>query len=202
MTTRQHPRRPAPLDPKDAELITGDVDPALSSEVAHRTADAVVHGGHDEDPELAARIAELVAAEGLDEIAALWFRSPANTLPGALWRIYLVREWIRRAPETIGARFEEGAGSGLTPATAVPPDALRAELDALLAGRRPDQLADVLRQAAAFLRVLAAGVTHEDRWLTHDDDRAEAVTGRSSALEVTATELEDAATLAAGGTLA
>lgn len=206
MSTRQHPRRPAALDPKAADHIVGDVDPALRSEAAHSTADAVVRGGRGdaEDPELASRISELVAAEGLDEVAALWWRSPANTLPGALWRLYLVREWIRRDPQTVGARFEEGAGTGSAPGSALGhgPAEVRAEIDALLAGERLTRLSDVLRRAAAFLRVLAAGVTQEDRWLTHDDDRAEPVVGRPAALELTATELEDAASLTVGGRLA
>src|SRR5690606_18475723 len=87
MVDRQHPRRPAILDAAGAELIEGDVDPAVASELAHTTARVLVFGaGEDaEDAELAGRLAALVDREGLDSVAELWSRSPATTLPGALW---------------------------------------------------------------------------------------------------------------------
>src|SRR5690606_13213861 len=81
------------LDPEDADQLWGDSDPALASEAAHSTANAVIFGPshHAEDEPQAERISRIIDAEGLDEIARLWSRSPAVTLPGALWRLYLLR---------------------------------------------------------------------------------------------------------------
>src|SRR5690625_2760462 len=104
---QRKPRRPAMLDDQTAERIVGDVDPALRSQAAHTTAAVLVQRGRAgaEDPELVARLVALVDTEGLDTVAELWSQSPPRTLPGALWRLYLMREWIRRDPSTI--RSEE-----------------------------------------------------------------------------------------------
>lgn len=205
MNDRSRPRRPASLDDKDAELIWGDSDPALTSEAAHATANAVLLGPSrlSEDAELAGRVVAIIDAEGLDEIAALWARSPATTLPGAMWRLYLVRAWLQRDPETITMRFREGAAT-VAPddAAELPqPAAVDERLAALFNGESEDELAVLLDGAADLLRVLAAGAGGQAGWLTHDDDAARPVTGRTSALSVTADELAHAAVLARGGRL-
>src|SRR5690625_531244 len=106
---RKH-RRPAMLDEQTAERMVGDVDPALRSQAAHTTADVLVRRGRAgaEDPELLARLVSLVDEEGLETIAELWAQSPPGTLPGALWRLYLMREWVRTDPQTIAERFTLG----------------------------------------------------------------------------------------------
>src|SRR5699024_6498176 len=96
MENRDRPRRPAILDEKSVEQLWGDSDPALASEAAHSTANAVIYGPRHlaEDERQAERIGAITGAEGIDEIARLWSRSPAETLPGALWRLYLLRAWL------------------------------------------------------------------------------------------------------------
>lgn len=201
MSERNHPRRPASLHEKDAELIWGDSDPALTSEAAHGTAKAVLagrrgsSGSESEATALAGRVGEIVDAEGLDEIAALWSRSPASTLPGALWRLYLVRAWLQRDPETIAIRFRDGAATA-EQADAEPPAAVDALLAKLFAGTEESGVASALDRVAVFLRVLAAGAQNESGWVTHDDETARPVTGRHSALTATADELSEAAALA------
>ena len=217
MSDRSRPRRPASLDGKEAELIWGDSDPALTSEVAHATANAVIRGPQrvGDDADLAGRVGAIIDAEGLDEIAALWSRSPATTLPGALWRLYLVRAWLQRDPETITMRYREGAANAPTDAdvantdgaaddtaTAAPQPALLDEhLASLFSGTSEEEVDAVLDRAAAFLRVLAAGAATQTGWVTHDDEAARPVTGRSSALTATAEEMTHAAALARSGRL-
>lgn len=205
MSQSSRPRRPAILGDKDAELIWGDSDPALASEAAHATASAVLLGPHrfSEDPDLAGRIGAIIDAEGLDEVAALWSRSPSSTLPGALWRLYLVRAWLQRDPETIEARFRQGAAARTPDADAepLPPAVVDEELATLFNGTSDGNLPEVLERAAEFLRLLAAGTSTETGWVTHDDETAQPVTGRRSALTATADELEQAATLARAGRL-
>ena len=119
MTRQFH--RPARLDPEVAESIEGAADTASSSELAHRAAQALLggrslpddsHGSYDDgasdDPgEWITRpgVVAAVAAHGVDAVAELWADSPATTLPGALWRLFLVREWIRRDPALIARRY-------------------------------------------------------------------------------------------------
>jgi hypothetical protein len=189
------------LDPAQADAIVGDVDPALLSEAAHTTASAVVQGGREgaDDPELVARLVTLVDEEGLDTIAALWSQSPPDTLPGALWRLYLLREWVRRDPRLIADRFRLGveraevAGAIAGVAQMPGPDEVLAVADAVLAGVYRGDLAVALERAGSFLRVLATGSAIDaDGIGVGDEARAAAVTRRASALLTTAEELEEA----------
>lgn len=211
MADRIRPRRPAMLDPAEAEQIEGDEDPAQRSEVAHTTAQAIVSRGRAEsmdDPELSERLVRLVDTEGLDAIAVLWSRSPASTLPGALWRLYLLREWVRRDPETMAHRYRSGleraevhgaiAGVQNPPG----PDEVSQVADQILHGLYQGDFGVALDRAASFLRVLSTGSAVDADWIARDDDElADAVTRRGGALLATAEELEEAARLCRQGKL-
>src|SRR5690625_5117888 len=99
------------LSPEQAEAIVGDEDPARRSEVAHTTAQAVVSGGREgaDAPDIIDRLIALVDRDGRDVVAEIWYQSPADTLPGALWRLYLLREWGSRDEDTIAERYRLGA---------------------------------------------------------------------------------------------
>ena len=59
------------LDPREADEIPGELDPALRGEIAHTTAAAIVHRARaSEDPEVVERLVRLVEDEGLDVVAA------------------------------------------------------------------------------------------------------------------------------------
>ena len=204
---RKH-RRPAMLDEQTAERIVGDVDPALRSQAAHTTADVLVRRGRAgaEDPELLARLISLVDEEGLETIAELWAQSPPGTLPGALWRIYLMREWVRTDPHTVANRFRLGREradvAGAIAGVVEPPgpkDVARLA-DAVLAGVYEGHLDVALDRAAAFFRVVATGAAL-DADVMEDDDLADRVTRRASALLRTAEELDHAADLWRAGRL-
>ncbi|HLT85661.1 MAG TPA: hypothetical protein VKZ83_15620 [Phototrophicaceae bacterium] len=201
------PRRPAMLDAQTAERIVGDVDPALRSQAAHTTAAVLVQRGRAgaEDPDLLARLVALVDTEGLDTIAELWSQSSPTTLPGALWRLYLMREWVRTDPSTIAERFSLGRQraevAGVIAGVVEPPgpDDVAHLADAVLAGVYEGELDVALDRAAAFFRVVATGSALDADWLS-DDELAGALTRRASALLRTAEELEGAAELwRAGG---
>ena len=204
---QRKPRRPAMLDDQTAERIVGDVDPALRSQAAHTTAAVLVQRGRAgaEDPELLARLVALVDTEGLDTIAELWSQSPPRTLPGALWRLYLMREWIRRDPSTIADRFALGRQraevAGVIAGVVEPPgpaDVARLA-DAVLTGVYEGDLDVALDRAAAFFRVVATGSALDADWV--DDDVATRLTRRAGALLRTAEELEGAAELWRAGRL-
>ena len=215
MTRQFH--RPARLDPEVAEAIEGGEDPAVASELAHRTAQALV-GGFPEPagapgPITRQGVVAVVAAHGVDAVAELWADSPATTLPGALWRLFLVREWLRRDPALIARRYAvvvdlTGAGpealarleAALVEARPAPaPERLRADLDRVLDGARgagAPGLAPLLAATADFLRALTAG--SDPVWIEEDtDELAHRVTRRPQALPATADELDEAARRAA-----
>lgn len=205
---QRKPRRPAMLDDQTAERIVADVDPALRSQAAHTTAAVLVQRGRAgaEDPELVARLVALVDTEGLDTVAELWSQSPPRTLPGALWRLYLMREWIRRDPSTIADRFALGRQraevAGVIAGVVEPPgptDVARLA-DAVLAGVYEGDLDVALDRAAAFFRVVATGSALDADWID-DDDVATRLTRRAGALLRTAEDLEDAAELWRAGRL-
>ncbi|WP_152188477.1 hypothetical protein [Georgenia satyanarayanai] len=204
---RKH-RRPAMLDAQTAERIVGDVDPALRSQAAHTTAAVLVGRGRAgaEDPELVSRLVSLVDTEGLDTIAALWSQSPSTTLPGALWRLYLMREWVRADPARVADRFSLGRHraevAGVIAGVVEPPGPSDvAQLaDAVLAGVYEGDLDVALDRAAAFIRVVATGSALDADWID-DDELAGRLTRRASALLRTAEELEHAADMWRVGTL-
>ncbi|MFN3866616.1 MAG: hypothetical protein ACK4MD_07875, partial [Demequina sp.] len=84
------------LDMEEAELIEGDIDPAERGLIAHETALALVSQAREsQDPELTQRLVRLVDEEGIDTVAMMWSKAGAHSLPGALWRIYMLREWVK-----------------------------------------------------------------------------------------------------------
>jgi len=209
MTERRF-RRPAMLSPAAADEIVGDIDPAVRSEAAHTTATAIVHGGRaaSDDAELVERLVHLVDTEGLDTVATLWADSPADSLPGALWRLYLLREWTRRDPDTIAERYRLGlvraevAGAIAGVADTPGPEEIRTVADAVLSGVFQGDLDVALERAGAFCRVLATGsAVDADALAASDDAVATRVTRSAGALLDTAGQLEDAAALWRSGRL-
>ena len=191
------------LDPRQADELQGDIDPAVRSELAHTTAGALVHQARAiDDPEVVDRLVRLVEAEGLDVVAAMWADSPPDTLPGALWRLYVIREWVRRDPQTLAERYRMGvaaapvhvAGPGV--AATLGPTELRSVVDAVLSGVYAGDLAVALERGAAFCRVLATGAAF-DADFVEDRDAAAALrmTRGAGSLVRTAEELEQAAAL-------
>lgn len=202
-------RRPARLDPRDAEELLAVDNPALREEVAHTTARAVVHQARAaEDPEVVARLVRLVETEGLDVVAALWADAAPVTLQGALWRLYVLREWVRRDPETVGLRYRLGVDAAPVheAVAGVPrppdPEDLRNLTDAVLSCVYSGDLAVALERAAAFCRILATGAAFDaDAREVADPEGADRMTRGASGLLRTAEELEQSAGYWRKGTL-
>ena len=197
------------LDAQDADYIVGDEDPAEGSALAHTSAWALMGVGDDEfGPEAVRSLRDTVRAEGTDVLAPLWSRSPEFTLPGAMWRLYLLSEWYRRDPDAMVRRFAEGAKARIIPGlehpVAIPQlAAVMDEVNALLHGERTDDDLDtIITSAARAMRILAAGERLGASWILDEDDPlAHPVTLRSEALLRTADELDEAARHAEVGTL-
>lgn len=146
------------------ESIESGADPALLAEVAERSARALVRGAAaDQDPGLADRVVHLAESEGLDSLAELWSGAAADSLAGALWRLYLLRSWVYADPMRAAREFEHGrklapvseAISGVKDPPG--PVEVQALADQVLSGLVTGDFADVLFRAAAFARVTATG---------------------------------------------
>lgn len=193
-------RRPAELFDR---LFAGD-DPAEISRVAHSTARALVARVREEPSDgVVERLVSFTDAHGIDDIAELWSRSPARTLPGALWRLYLLQLMIHDDPQTAALLYERGrveidsvdplVAGAPTPAS---PDELVALIDTILRGVFQGDFAIALERAAAFARVQAAGASHvADDYEATESDRASALTTRALRLATYAADLTACASL-------
>jgi hypothetical protein len=140
------------------------LDPARVTEVAHETAAVIVRTGRAaHDPELTSKLVALVDDLGLSTLAELWADRPARSLPGALWRLYVLREWVRRDPVGASADYAAGIRHADVPhvvagvADPPGPDEVQEVADAILTGVFEGDLAIALQRAASFCRVVAAG---------------------------------------------
>jgi hypothetical protein len=176
-SARRTPRRPLHFGPDELEehggLLPG---PAETTEVAHQTAAILVGTGRAaHDPEVTSRLVTLVDDLGLSTVADLWAGRPARSLPGALWRLYALREWIRHHSEqatreyAAGIRFTDVAHVVAGVPEPPRPDELHQVADRILAGVFDGDLAVALERAAAFCSVVSAGRAE----LAHDRDEAD-----------------------------
>jgi hypothetical protein len=163
---RANPRRPAFFTPMSMDSRGGSesLDPARVTEVAHETAAVIVRTGRAaHDPELTAKLVALVDDLGLSTVAELWAARPPRSLPGALWRLYALREWVGR--DALGASADYAAGMRyaevphVVAGIAEPPGPaeVRELTDAILTGVFEGDLAIALERASSFCRVVAAG---------------------------------------------
>lgn len=191
------------LDMEEAEQIEGDIDPLDRALVAHESAAALVAQARaSRDPELVARLVRLVEEEGIDTVAMMWSKAEPHTLPGALWRIYMLREWVRHSPDQVARSYHQGvqaaqvrhaiAGVEDPPG----PDEVRRLADQILSGVFSGDLALALLRAGAFCRVVATGAAFEAQTDEgHADARAHKATLRAAQLLRTGEELERCASL-------
>lgn len=193
-------RRPAEL----FDRVFSAEDPAEVSRVAHATAQALLSRVRaDPDGAVVARLVAFTDEHGIDDIAELWSRAPAKTLPGALWRLYLVQLMIHDDPRTAAflyarGRAELASSDDVVAGAPAPagPDELVALVDAILRGLFEGDFAVALDRAAAFCRVQASGATHvADDYEPTEPDRASAFTTRALRLSDYAGDLAACAAL-------
>jgi hypothetical protein len=201
--TPSRPRRPGRLDPAGAEAIGGAPDPADLADAAHTTAQALVHRGRASgDPDVVARLVALVDTEGLETITALWSGSPADSLPGVLWRLYALRTWVRSDARIVADRYRQGVAAAavhdVVAGVAHLPTATDVVhlVDQVLTGVYTRDLDVALERAAAFCRVVATGTAFDaDHLDTVDSVSADRTTRSAAGLQRTADELARAADL-------
>ncbi len=146
------------------DSLVGGADPAEVSEAADRAATLLVRGARRAgDDDVVERLVHLADTEGIETIAQVWSGSPADSLAGCLWRLYLLRSWVYAEPVAVARAFEAGRARAqvarVVAGVADPPgpDELKAMVDAVLRGIAAGDFADVLLRASAFARVVATG---------------------------------------------
>jgi hypothetical protein len=179
----QRPHRPA-LFADLTEMIdaAGGADAMSRAEIAAATAAIVVQAGRHRQGE--ADLVSLADTVGIDTLAALWRDADPVSLPGALWAMYLLRQWSRTNAEEV-MRFWR-AGQPLADADAAiagmadyaDVDAVRRVADAVLTGAYEGDFAVALERAAALFRVLATGRRDVARGLPGDASQSEAERAR------------------------
>jgi len=184
--------------------IVGSHDPAEETRIAHATASALLTRVRADDSGASAdRLVAFTAEHGIDEIAELWSKAPSRTLPGALWRLYVLQLAIHNDPQTAALLYERGRVELTSPDAVVAgapvpadPDELVVLIDTILRGAFRGDFAVALDRAAAFCRVQASGATHvADDYEATEPRRASELTTRALRLSSFAQDLSASAVL-------
>jgi hypothetical protein len=168
MEQHPKPRRPTP-DADLTELIEAVASPQSRAEIASVTAALVIAAGRDGGPTVGARLVSLADVVGLDTLAALWRDADPVSLPGALWTLYLLRQWCHVQADEVCRLWRVGAGYGEADALVAgvdndaDSDAVAAMTDAILHSAYRGDFAVALERAAACFRVIATGRRHAAR---------------------------------------
>jgi len=196
--------RPTQFSGAEFEAIQGGDDPAKMNRVAHESAAALVaRVKNDPSPEILDRLVTFTDMHGIDAVAELWAHASPHTLPGALWRIYLVRAVIRQSPAEVTMLFERGVEASSTidpvvagaPAPATPEEILELA-DLILRGVFVGDFAIALERGAAFCRLASAGATSvADDQDAVGSDRATELTRRALRLSELGADLVACAAL-------
>jgi hypothetical protein len=192
------------------ESLEGGEDPAQISRVAHETAQALLTRVRN-SPEAGVvdRLVAFTDEHGIDAVAELWSRANPRSLPGALWRIYLMRAMVRQDAAGSSFLYQRGSEVAITidpvvagATTPTGPDEVTALADQILRGLFQGDFGVALDRAAAFCRVMSLGCTSvaDDVDLT-SPERGSELTTRALRLSQTASEFTSCARLWRSGTL-
>lgn len=155
------------MDPTVADHRANGVDPAVALQVAHDTASALLHRIREaSDRAVIARVLAYTTEHGVAELAELWSHAPAQSLPGALWRLYVVHASIVNDETFAAAAYDTGLSIGSTadavvagaPQPTSPAD-IRQLADDILQGAFTGDIGDAFDRAAAYCRLESRGIT-------------------------------------------
>jgi hypothetical protein len=205
------PRRPLQVPSAHFAAHEGGIDPAIILRTAHDSAQALVHRvRNSDDADLVERMVAYTDEHGLDTLAELWSRAGARSLPGALWRLSLLRALIRADPAGTSLLFQRGSEVLKTADVVVAgaeaptgPDQIRDLADQVLRGAYVGDFAIALERAAAFCRTAAAGAADlaDDADSSANDPRAADLTARAARLATSARDFTACARLERAGSL-
>ena len=97
------------MDPAMLAQIEGGTDPQIVNEISRTSAAVLLNRVHKtQTPEIVERVLNLVENEGIEIIADLWSKAEAQSLPGMLWRLYLLRTSLRKNGNAYAAYWRLG----------------------------------------------------------------------------------------------
>ena len=205
MTDESRPfHKPTKFSGAKFDAFHGADDPAELSRVAHETAAALLERvRRHPDAAVVSRLVSYTDENGIDAIAELWSHAGPHSLPGALWRIYLLRLAIREDPHAASLQYQRGVDtlSSIDPVVAgaeapTGPTEIIELADRILRGVFEGDFSVALDRAAAFCRVSAAGCTSlADDSEPTEPDRATTLTTRAARFATFAADLSSAASL-------
>lgn len=165
MSSTPRPHRPVLRDPAALEALGQGSDPVAQLHAAHETAAVLLGTGRaSTDPAVTDRLVALVDTLGIETLAELWAARPADTLPGTLWRLYVLREWVVSHSDLASREYTAGApltepDHAVAGADPSGPEEVRRVIDIILRGAFTGDFGLTLERAAAFCRVVSAGRT-------------------------------------------
>lgn len=186
------------------ESYKGGEDPAQISRVAHETAQALLGRVlENPDPGVIDRLVAYTDENGIDALAELWASASPRSLPGALWRIWLLRLLVRQDPDGTSFLYQRGTevAVSIDPVVAggqapTGPTEIMELADNILRGLFEGDFAVALDRAAAFCRVTSSGCTSvADDVDVANPGRATELTSRALRLARTAAEFTSCARL-------
>lgn len=192
------------------DALPGAADPAESSQLAHRTAEALLTRVRaDPQPGVIERLVSFTQDHGIEAVAELWSGARPCSLPGALWRIYLLHTVAVRSAEECSYLYRRGVESvrGIDPVVAgaelpTGPEELVALTTLILRGVFDGDFAVALERAAAYCRVVSVGCTvFADDLEVGDPDHSSSLTTRALRYSTIGQELSESATLWREGVL-
>lgn len=162
--------KPVKMSSSKLEIVASQLgapgnSPAELSEVAHETASAFLARGKSlESENMRQALVAFSDSHGLDTLADLWSQSHPVSLPGALWRLYLVRAVIRQNSADFAELFARGAenlraieeflnnGEQISSG-----EELLTAWDSILSGVFGGNISIFLERASAVARAISAG---------------------------------------------
>lgn len=208
MTDEFH--KPTQFSGSKFESFEGGEDPAQISRAAHETAQALLSRVRESaDEGVIDRLVAFTDEHGIDAVAELWARASPRSLPGALWRIYLMRALVRQDATGTSFLFQRGSEIATTidpvvagATTPTGPAEITDLADLILRGLFEGDFGVALDRAAAFCRIMALGCTSvADDVDLSSPERASELTMRALRLSQTAIEFGSCVRLWRAGTL-
>jgi len=202
MAERFH--KPARIPNDHFEYHVGGEDPAVTLRRAHESAAALLaRARQTTDEGVVDRLLTHTDEHGLDLVAQLWAAAGPHTLPGALWRLYLLRTAVRDDPNGSALAYRTGAAalSTIDPVVAgasepTGPEQISALADEILRGVFQGDLGTALERASAYCRICAVGWAElADARDPADPEHATALTARAARFDSFGDDLDQAARL-------
>ena len=142
--------------------------PERALAIAHETARLLIGGGvNGSGGDAYERLVDFLEEDGLDVLARLWSSAEPSSLPGALWRLVLMRHQLVERSDVVASLVEIGMAQLKTidPVVAglgepVSAWGVQSVLDQILSGSFHGELVPALRRASALARLVSAGLLH------------------------------------------